>query len=389
MKSVFRHPLLAPMMWPLAALNEWQMEYTRYNLAVFLMAALLVVATLYAFRWLLRILCELVGLGRGDGLMLTTLFFSLAYVMVTMVAPDHFGLSLPLLLYVLYKGVQGRRKSTSPQREVGRGPGGWLDRKSLSWSLLFLLVGGITVTNGVKVWMAAYADMGRRLLAPRRLLWVVVVPVALLVAACCYQNEAYVKPHALAGQIQAARNAERDTTLTARSEARKRMIERKNGRPVSHRPLLEWTNMSLSRTESVVENLLGESLQLHRRHLLEDIFGTRPIIVRYDWPVCYMVEVVIALLVAVGIWCGRRERLLWLVLGWVGFDMLMHVGLGFGLNEVYIMTTHWAFVIPIAMGYALRAARGRVQVGLRVLVMLLTLWLLSYNGWLFTKYLLA
>ena len=41
----------------------------------------------------------------------------------------------------------------------------------------------------------------------------------------------------------------------------------------------------------------------------------------------------------VGVWCGRRSRYLWLVLAWFVSDMVIHVGFGFALNEVYTFHT--------------------------------------------------
>ena len=38
-----------------------------------------------------------------------------------------------------------------------------------------------------------------------------------------------------------------------------------------------------------------------------------------------------------GIWCGRRSRFLWMALGGFAFDMFLHMGLGFGINEVLPM----------------------------------------------------
>ena len=42
-----------------------------------------------------------------------------------------------------------------------------------------------------------------------------------------------------------------------------------------------------------------------------------------------------------------------LALPWFAFDMVLHLVLGFGIIEVYIMAAHWAFVIPVAAAYLL------------------------------------
>ena len=95
--------------------------------------------------------------------------------------------------------------------------------------------------------------------------------------------------------------------------------------------------------------------------------------------VFYVVEGLIALLFIIGVWYGRRSRLMWLLLSWFAFDMLMHVGFGFGLNEVYIMTAHWAFIIPIAIGFLVRHLSGTKREIVVSVVSALGAWMFFYN----------
>ena len=67
--------------------------------------------------------------------------------------------------------------------------------------------------------------------------------------------------------------------------------------------------------------------------------------------------------------------------------MTMHIIFGFGLNEVYIMTAHWAFIIPIATAFVLKNSGARFSRYARILTLLLTIWLWVYNGWLIADYL--
>ena len=70
---------------------------------------------------------------------------------------------------------------------------------------------------------------------------------------------------------------------------------------------------------------------------------------------------------------------MWLLLSWFAFDMLMHVGFGFGLNEVYIMTAHWAFIIPIAIGFLVRHLSGTKRELVVSAVSALGAWMFFYN----------
>ena len=79
---------------------------------------------------------------------------------------------------------------------------------------------------------------------------------------------------------------------------------------------------------------------------------------------------------------------MWMALCGAAFDMALHMGLGFGINEVYIMGAHWLFVLPIATGFLVKAMYGRkAGLWLRWLLVALTAWLLAYNVTLFIDYL--
>jgi hypothetical protein len=76
-----------------------------------------------------------------------------------------------------------------------------------------------------------------------------------------------------------------------------------------------------------------------------------------------------------------------MVFSWFLLDMGLHVGLGFGINEVYIMSAHWMFIIPIAIGFLVNRLHHSMLPYMRGLLLVLTLYLLMYNGWLIGKFL--
>ena len=150
---------------------------------------------------------------------------------------------------------------------------------------------------------------------------------------------------------------------------------------------MNWTDVTSSRTQSIIENLMGESIQLHQDYVLQDELRSRPMFVSYRYTFNYIVEALIMILFLAGIWAGRKNRYLWLVMSYFGLDMLLHIGLGFGLNEVYIMTGHWIYAIPIAIGFLLKENRlQRTSLCLKSLMLTLGLFLLIYNGILIIGY---
>ncbi len=368
--DMLRHPLFAILLYPLYWVNQALRPLTGHNSAVFLVSALTIFAGVYSLIFLYRILRDRIGVGRADAHWITTLFFSFAMVMLTMIVPDHFCLSLLLLLLTLWL-------ATSPRPQPL-----WLV------SLLATLTGGTTLSNIAKSWLASLFVRGKRIFRPMTVLAVVIVPVLLFVGAGYWQNETIIKPVDARGKAVLAKKMQKDSTLKAKLAAHDKEMKARRGKPIADNFLLQQTNITASRGPAIVENLFGEGLQFHQKELLKDYSVDRPAIVGYDYWWQYGIEALVVLLFVGGILCGLRTRLMLLLLSWFGCDLLLHVVLGFGLNEVYIMSAHWMFIIPIAIAILLRRVQPRLQQPLRIIIILLTVYLLVYNGSLLVDYLL-
>lgn len=361
--NALRHPLFVVLLLPLFWLNRLIMPPTEFNAAVLLMAALLVAADVWGAVLMHRLLRDVVEVRRVDAALLTALFYGFAHVMIATMVPDHFALSLPLLLLTLL--IAGRKLKEGKPMKL------WQS------ALLFFLTAGVTLTNGVKVALAAWFVNGRKVFSWRSIASFV-VPTLLLGAIYVWQQDAIVAPQERNIKRIEAAVAKKDPARIAKLNEHNDFVKQQNGEALTKNvPLLEWSDITTDRWQSAVDNLFGESLQLHRDYLLEDVQQTRPVFVQYRSALNYVVEALLVVLLAVGAWTARREKFFLMVLAWFGFDMLMHMGFGFGLNEVYIMTAHWAFIIPIAAGYILRRSNSMAP---RVLVAALAVWLWAYNA---------
>lgn len=361
--NTLRHPLFVVVLLPLFWLNRLIMPPTEFNVAVLLMAALLVAADVWGAVLMHRLLRDVVEVRRVDAALLTALFYGFAHVMIATMVPDHFALSLPLLLLTLL--IAGRKLKEGKPMKL------WQS------ALLFFLTAGVTLTNGVKVALAAWFVNGRKVFSWRSIASFV-VPTLLLGAIYVWQQDAIVAPQERKIKRIEAAVAKKDPARIAKLNEHNDFVKQQNGEALTKDvPLLEWSDITTDRWQSAVDNLFGESLQLHRDYLLEDVQQTRPVFVQYRSALNYVVEALLVVLLAVGAWTARREKFFLMVLAWFGFDMLMHMGFGFGLNEVYIMTAHWAFIIPIAAGYILRRSNSMAP---RVLVAALAVWLWAYNA---------
>jgi hypothetical protein len=308
---------------------------TGTDCAQFVVGTLMSVCAFLSSVFLYRILHEQIGVDRWLSVLLVLFFFGFAYVLLATFLPDHFGLSLCCLLLVLSRAGEKQRNGSTFSLEEAL--------------LLITLTAGITLTNGIIVLMAVYMTNGRRFLNFKNVLLTGVLPFVLLLVVAATTG------YALSSGV----------TLT--------------GNTMNHQ--LESTEVGASRGDIIIENFFGESLQMHRKHVLGDVLVKRPVVVRYSWRAQYVVETVIAAMFLIGIWCGRRSRLMWLCVACFVFTVLLHLVVAFGINEVYIMTAHWAFIIPIAMGYLMKHTKHNVAIHrcLVALVCLLTCFLVVWN----------
>ena len=415
--NVYRHPLLAFYMYIPYLINMGLMKLTGYNCALFIAVIIQMFCGFYATLFLQRIFREVLELDKVASSILTLLFFSFGYVMVTCIVPDHFVISMLLLILALY--VSGRRIKHNHPLKI--------------WQTVvyFVLTAGTSLNNGLKIFFSALFVNRKRFFRPKYLLLAVILPAALLWGFCRWEYRTFVWPVEMARkEMKAKKTAEKKArqermaqlkqikdSLTkdsiqrglkiitpeeiaqkakndsiqkakqlARNEARKKRGP-KQGAPIMKGEFMNWTDATSSRTLSIVENLMGESIQLHQDYVLQDELRHRPMFVNYRYAFNYIVEALIIILFLAGIWAGRKSRYLWLVMSYFGLDMLLHIGLGFGLNEVYIMTGHWIYALPIAIGFLLKETRHqRYSLCLKSLLLTIGLFLLIYNGILIIGY---
>ena len=415
--NVYRHPLLAFYMYIPYLINMGLMKLTGYNCALFIAVIIQMFCGFYATLFLQRIFREVLELDKAASSILTLLFFSFGYIMVTCIVPDHFVISMLLLILALY--VSGRRIKHNHPFKI--------------WQTVvyFVLTAGTSLNNGLKIFFSALFVNRKRFFCPKYLLLAVILPAALLWGFCRWEYRTFVWPVEMARKEMKAKKAaekkarqERMAQLKqikdsitkdsiqrglkiitpeeiaqktkndsiqkakqlARNEARKKRGP-KQGAPIMKGEFMNWTDATSSRTQSIVENLMGESIQLHQDYVLQDELRHRPMFVNYRYAFNYIVEALIIILFLAGIWAGRKSRYLWLVMSYFGLDMLLHIGLGFGLNEVYIMTGHWIYALPITIGFLLKETRQqRNSLCLKSLLLTIGLFLLIYNGILIIGY---
>ena len=362
-----RHPLYLTFLYPLYLLNDWLIQNVGYNFAVYFMAVIIVFSAFYAVLFMYRVFREVLELRRKDARLLTLLLFSFGHVLIPTMVPDHFVISLMLLSLTLY--ITGKKMKKG--------------QLLTAWQSLVLtfFTAGMATSNGVKTLLAGLFTNGKKVFTCKFISIGVVLPLLLLLGI--QQSQYYlleVPQQAVVRHIESETLKKNPQKVLEHKKQRDEWQRTHLGQPVGDGVITKLMDVSTPRVPTIVENFFGESIQLHQRSLLKDVSWERPIFVEYNWSVNYIIEAFVVLLFIVGIVFSYKQRFFKMLLAWFACDLTLHLILGFAVTEVYIMTSGWAFIIPISYGYLLKRLSMKWLKLMRVALIMLTVYLWIYNA---------
>ena len=362
-----RHPLYLTFLYPLYLLNDWLIQNVGYNFAVYFMAVIIVFSAFYAVLFMYRVFREVLELRRKDARLLTLLLFSFGHVLIPTMVPDHFVISLMLLSLTLY--ITGKKMKKG--------------QLLTAWQSLVLtfFTAGMATSNGVKTLLAGLFTNGKKVFTCKFISIGVVLPLLLLLGI--QQSQYYlleVPQQAVVSHIESETLKKNPQKVLEHKKQRDEWQRTHLGQPVGDGVITKLMDVSTPRVPTIVENFFGESIQLHQRSLLKDVSWERPIFVEYNWSLNYIIEAFIVLLFIVGIVFSYKQRFFKMLLAWFACDLTLHLILGFAVTEVYIMTSGWAFIIPISYGYLLKRLSMKWLKLMRVVLIMLTIYLWIYNA---------
>ncbi len=362
-----RHPLYLTFLYPLYLLNDWLIQNVGYNFAVYFMAVIIIFSAFYAVLFMYRVFREVLELRRKDARILTLLLFSFGHVLIPTMVPDHFVISLMLLSLTLY--ITGKKMKKG--------------QLLTAWQSLVLtfFTAGMATSNGVKTLLAGLFTNGKKVFTCKFISIGVVLPLLLLLGI--QQSQYYlleVPQQAVVSHIESETLKKNPQKVLEHKKQRDEWQRTHLGQPVGDGVITKLMDVSTPRVPTIVENFFGESIQLHQRSLLKDVSWERPIFVEYNWSVNYIIEAFIVLLFIVGIVFSYKQRFFKMLLAWFACDLTLHLILGFAVTEVYIMTSGWAFIIPISYGYLLKRLSMKWLKLARVALIVLTIYLWIYNA---------
>ena len=370
-----RHPLYLTFLYPLYLLNYCLIEVFGHNFAVYFMAAIIILSAFYAAVFAYRIFREVMELRRFDSTLLTVLLFSFGHILIPSMVPDHFIVSMMFLLMALY--ICGKKMKKGELLTA------W---QSL---LLTFFTAGMATSNGAKIFLAGLFTNRKKFFTWKYISIGVILPCLLLIGI--QQSQYYlleVPQKAVINNIEKVKRQKDPKGVEEFYKKRNAWQKTHLGQTMSKESMLDWLDTSTPRTRTLVDNFFGESIQLHQRYLLKDVAWDRPVFVTYNWITNYVIEAIMVVLFVLGIIFGYRKRFFQMLLAWFACDITLHLILGFGITEVYIMASGWAFIIPIGYGYLIKGLSHRYRQMLRGLLLVITIFLWAYNGGLTVNYLL-
>lgn len=366
-----RHPLFAVILYPFYLINKELIAAGDTNYAMIFMAILLIVSAYYSFIFIYRVFREIIEVGKKDSLLLSAMLYSFGMVMVSMLVPDHFCWSLFLLTMTLYLAGKAMK-----------------EKKQLSaWTIgiLSFLTGGVTLSNIAKTYLAAWFVNGKNVFAWKNMVAMILPAILLVGTAYLIYTEIREPQFHTDKKIEIKAHA-KDTLQAHKDSIHHAWVLAHTGEPMKKEGFWKWTDMSTSRSDALIHNMMGESIQLHDSYLLDDMCVNRPTVVKYNYVFNYIIEGIVALLFILGIIVAVRHRFFLMALSWLALDICIHFVMGFGLNEMYIMACHWIFIIPISIAYLLKSLTPSRQTIVRGITLLLTLYLWVWNGYLVFSY---
>src|SRR5574344_253375 len=178
--NIYRHPLLAFVMYLPYQVNQGLMSLTGVDCAQFVVAAILIFCAFYSLIFLFRIFREVIEISYWDAIVLSFMLFSFAYIMLAACVPDHFIMSMFMLLLVLYlSGLKMKRH---------------LSLTRIQTIVLFFITAGVSLNNGIKVIFANFWVNGKAFFKPLNLLLVVILPSALIWGVACLEWKHFEAP---------------------------------------------------------------------------------------------------------------------------------------------------------------------------------------------------
>jgi hypothetical protein len=283
----FRHPLLGVISSPFVLIFNRVADTSQLLYCIFLHLTFAALGTFCV--WMVKQIAGWVG---------ALIFITFPFVWIVSAVPESYAVSMCVLLTVVWWALNQNNYGLS------------YIQKLVIWVLLFILAGGVTLTNGLKVIVTYVISNNLTKRQFKKLFFFLLI-------------------FCIAGVVFFAVRMWLWNVMHPKSQ-----------KTISHAVsvTLRWMSTDMTFGEwckSVMFNFVLYPLTLG--------YGLASI-----W------AVVIYGMSCVNMWVSRKERITWILLGMFSVDLVIHVICRWALDEAWIFSPHWIWIMPIIIGIGMR-----------------------------------
>ena len=112
---------------------------------------------------------------------------------------------------------------------------------------------------------------------------------------------------------------------------------------------LKYTGTTLDKCQLFFENFISEPIAFH--YTTGIVFSPETIhLPSYPSLLCYVPVIILFSLVMISVIVCYKEKIVWLFCACWGTDLIIHFGIGYGMEEAQLFCGHWIFFLPIMIG---------------------------------------
>lgn len=343
--SLYSHPGLGILMAPFSALNYIISSISGSNCANFVLAFIQMSMLITETILLKRIINEYIGLKLSLSLILSIFFSGMAYVLLMSFTPDHFAFSqflLVLYVYLFTRNQQGNRKMMC---------------------FITICTACVTITNGIKL-MLSKLLFERKQFKKCLFLNTIVLLSMISVSMFLTRNDT--------NSTDIGKMSNQEYEYKTSENTPNNYLEKIKSIYWSYR---NWFNTDVSRTNSFVNNMFGQSILFHANSLNKD-----NVTMEY-YPELWknIFNILFIIMVVCGIVISLKTKLMQLLLCFLSIDIFIHLACCFGISELYIYSPHYLFIFVISTGYLIKHAVGLIKELIITTIVLMTFTLYIYN----------
>lgn len=141
---------------------------------------------------------------------------------------------------------------------------------------------------------------------------------------------------------------------------------------------LTYTGSSLNKLRLFVDNFVSEPIAFHNTTgvvFYPDTIHLPP----YPSLLCYLPMIIIFSFVFISLIVCHKERIIWLFCTCWGADLIVHFGIGYGIEEAQLFCGHWIFFLPILIGMLIARSSTLFQRVIVCVVSVVASILMVYN----------